>query len=55
MSTFEIGLLVVTHIAAFVIGALIFRNNIAGANKLISRGEAVVDATGKIVKTLKKA
>lgn len=50
MSTFEIGLLVFTHLAAFIIGALVFRNNINSVNNLISKGKAVVDATGKIVK-----
>lgn len=50
MSTFEIGLLVFTHAVVFVIGALVFRNNIDSVNKLIAKGKAVVDATGKIVK-----
>jgi len=49
MSLLEIGLLVVTHLAAFVIGALVFRNNISSVNNLITKGKAIVDATGKIV------
>ena len=42
--------LIITHAAAFVAGALVFRNNIDSVNKLISAGKAVVDATGKIIK-----
>lgn len=50
MSTFEIIVLIATHLAAFVLGALVFRNNISSVNNLISKGKAIVDATGKIVK-----
>lgn len=50
MSTFEIIILILTHAAAFTLGALVFRNNISAVNSLLSKGKAIVDATGKIVK-----
>lgn len=50
MTKFEIIVLVVTHLSAFVLGALVFRNNLSSANNLIARGKAIYDtATGKIV------
>jgi hypothetical protein len=43
-------ILVISHIVAFAIGGLVFRNNLSSVNKLISSGQAIVDSTGKIIK-----
>jgi hypothetical protein len=38
---FKIIILAITHIAAFVVGALVFRNNKNKAEAVVSKAEAV--------------
>lgn len=50
MSTTEILILVGTHIAAFVAGALVFRNNEKAANKIIDAGQTAAKDANNIIK-----
>jgi hypothetical protein len=49
----SIWVLVLLLVAAFAVGGFCFRNNLKSVNKLLSKGEAVVNAAGQVVKVIK--
>lgn len=52
MSTTLFIILVLSHIAAFIVGALVFRSNEKEANKIANAGDAAIKDVTNVTKKL---